>query len=60
MDVARSTGLLREAEERHGAHGRTAQPHHWSDSCATLMVARGQGRTIAAAPAQKHKESVLR
>jgi len=45
LDVATLTGLLREAEERHGAYERAAPKHHWSDWYAAYIVAREQGRT---------------
>ncbi len=44
-DVATLTGLLREAEEHHGAYERAAPKHHWSDWYAAYIVARERGRT---------------
>ena len=62
MDVARLTGLLREAEEHHGRYEPTAPPHHWSDWYAAYVVAREQGRTEdqADTDATGHTESVPR
>lgn len=51
MDVATLTGLLREAEERHGQYEPTAPPHHWSGWYAGYIVARQDGRTDAEAVA---------
>jgi catechol 2,3-dioxygenase-like lactoylglutathione lyase family enzyme len=45
LDVATLTGLLREAEERHGAYEKAAPKHHWSDWYAGYIVARERGRT---------------
>ena len=45
MDVATLTGLLREAEEHHGAYEATAPKHHWSGWYAAYISAREQGRT---------------
>jgi len=45
MDVTALTGLLREAEERHGAYEATAPKHHWSGWYAAYIVAREGGRT---------------
>ena len=62
MDVARLTGLLREAEEHHSRYEPTAPPHHWSDWYAAYIVAREQGRTEdqAVADATRHTESARR
>ena len=43
MDVTALTGLLREAEEHHGAYEATAPKHHWSDWYAAYMDARQSG-----------------
>lgn len=45
MDVQTLTGLLREAEERHGKYEPTAPKHHWSGWYAAYVVARQSGRT---------------
>jgi catechol 2,3-dioxygenase-like lactoylglutathione lyase family enzyme len=45
LDVATLTGLLREAEERHGAYGANAPKHHWSEWYAAYIIAREQGKT---------------
>ena len=59
MDVAKLTGLLREAEEHHGAYEATAPPHHWSGWYAAYIVAREQGSTPdeAAQAAGRHLEA---
>jgi catechol 2,3-dioxygenase-like lactoylglutathione lyase family enzyme len=44
-DVATLTGLLQEAEKRHGEYEPTAPKHHWSGWHAAYTVAREQGRT---------------
>ncbi|MES1206223.1 MAG: VOC family protein [Pseudomonadota bacterium] len=44
MDVTTLTGLLREAEEHHGAYEATAPKHHWSGWYAAYIVARERGR----------------
>ncbi len=49
LDVPSLTGLLREAEARHGEFERTAPKHHWSDWYASYIVARVQGATSAEA-----------
>ena len=61
MDVATLTGLLKEAEEHHGAYEAVAPPHHWSDWYAAYIVARGEGRTPdqAIADAGQHMDAVL-
>ena len=61
MDLATLTGLLREAEERHGAYESSAPKHHWSDWYAAYIVARERGRTPdqAIQDAGTHMESVL-
>jgi catechol 2,3-dioxygenase-like lactoylglutathione lyase family enzyme len=43
LDEATLTGLLREAEERHGQFEATAAPHHWSGWYAAYIAARQQG-----------------
>jgi hypothetical protein len=62
MDVTVLTGLLREAEEHHGAYEATAPKHHWSDWYAAYIVAREGGRTPdeAAQDAARHMAAVLR
>ena len=62
MDITALTGLLREAEERHGAYEPIAPPHHWSDWYAAYVVARESGRTPdeAVRDAGQHMEAVLR
>ena len=62
VDVATSTGLLREAEEHHGRYEPTAPPHSWSDWYAAHVVARQGGSTEdeAVAEAGRHGTSVLR
>jgi catechol 2,3-dioxygenase-like lactoylglutathione lyase family enzyme len=45
MDIATLTGLLREAEERHGAYEASAPKHHWSGWYAAYLVARERGKT---------------
>jgi len=45
LDVATLTGLLREAEEHHGAYEATAPKHHWSGWYAGYIAAREQGKT---------------
>ena len=50
MDVATLTGLLREAEEHHGAYEATAPRHHWSGWYAAYINARQQGRSPEEAP----------
>jgi catechol 2,3-dioxygenase-like lactoylglutathione lyase family enzyme len=59
-DVATLTGLLREAEEHHGAYERTAPKHHWSDWYAAYIVARERGRTPgeAAQEGARHMEEL--
>jgi hypothetical protein len=62
MDIKGLTGLLREAEEHHGAYEPTAPKHHWSDWYAAYIVARQDGRTPAEASAEagRHMQSILR
>ncbi|NJP35837.1 bleomycin resistance protein [Micromonospora thermarum] len=62
MDITTLTGLLREAEEHHGAYEATAPKHHWSDWYAAYIVAREGGRNPyeAACDAALHMEAVLR
>ena len=59
LDVATLTGLLREAEHRHGAYEKAAPRHHWSDWYAAYLVARERGRTAedAVKDAALHMES---
>lgn len=45
LEVPTMIGLLREAEQRHGAFEPTAPKHHWSDFYGAYMVARSQGKT---------------
>jgi hypothetical protein len=45
MDVAKLTGLLREAEEHHAAYEKSAPKHHWSDFYAAYIAAREEGST---------------
>ncbi len=45
MDVETLTGLLREAEKRHGEYEPTAPKHHWSGWYAAYIVARERGKT---------------
>ena len=44
-DVPTLTGLLREAEARHGDYEATVPKHHWSEWYAGYIVARERGRT---------------
>ena len=62
MDVTTLTGLLREAEEHHGAYEATAPKHHWSDWYAAYIIARQEGRTPdeAVAEAGRHMQAILR
>ena len=62
MDVTSLTGLLREAEERHGEYEAAAPPHHWSDWYAAFIVARDEGESEqqAVASAGRHMDAVLR
>jgi catechol 2,3-dioxygenase-like lactoylglutathione lyase family enzyme len=59
-DATTLTGLLREAEERHGGYEASAPKHHWSDWYAAYVVARERGRTPddAAADAALNVERV--
>jgi len=61
MDIDTFAGLLREAEEHHGAYEATAPKHHWSDWYAAYIVARQDGRTPdqASKDAGAHMEGVL-
>jgi catechol 2,3-dioxygenase-like lactoylglutathione lyase family enzyme len=45
LDAANITGILQEAETRHGAYEPTGPKHHWSTWYAAYVVARVQGRT---------------
>ena len=58
MDIATLTGLLREAEEHHGAYEASAPEHHWSGGYAAYIGARERGRTPeeASADAGLHLE----
>jgi hypothetical protein len=62
MDIMALTGLLREAEEHHGAYEATAPKHHWSDWYAAYILAREGGRTPdeAARTAALHMAAVRR
>jgi hypothetical protein len=62
VDVTTLAGLLREAEEHHGAYEPVAPPHHWSDWYSAYIVARADGRTPdeAVADAGRHMEAILR
>lgn len=44
-DASTLTGLLREAEQRHGEYEARAPKHHWWDWYAAYIAAREQGRT---------------
>jgi catechol 2,3-dioxygenase-like lactoylglutathione lyase family enzyme len=57
-DVAKLTGLLREAEEHHGPYEATAPPHHLSGFYAAYIVARDRGRTPeeASSEAARHAD----
>jgi hypothetical protein len=59
MDVTTLAGLLREAEEHHGAYEASAPPHHWSDWYAAYVAARAAGRPPddAVAAAGRHMAS---
>jgi hypothetical protein len=61
MDVTKLAGLLREAEEHHGAYEAVAPKHHWWDWYSAYIVAREAGRTSdeAIQDAGEHMESVL-
>ena len=61
MDIATLTGMLREAEERHGAYESIAPKHHWSDWYAAYIIARAEGSTPdeAIRDAGLHMERVL-
>ena len=60
MDVTVLTGLLREAEDHHGAYEPTAPKHHWSGWYAAYITAREAGRTPdeAASDAGLHLEAL--
>ncbi len=62
MDVATLTGLLQEAEKRHGEYEPTAPKHHWSGWYAAYIAARARGRTPeeAAKEGALHMERALR
>jgi catechol 2,3-dioxygenase-like lactoylglutathione lyase family enzyme len=55
-DVATLTGLLREAETRHGGYEATAPKHHWSDWYAPYIVARERGKS----PDDAAKDAAMR
>ena len=61
MDVDTLSGLLREAEEHHGAYEASAPKHHWSDFYAAYIVAREQGRSPEEADqdARRHMDGLL-
>ena len=60
MDVTVLTGLLREAEDHHGAYEPTAPKHRWSGWYAAYITAREAGRTPdeAASDAGLHLEAL--
>jgi hypothetical protein len=62
LDVPTLTGLLKEAEDHHGAYERTAPKHHWADWYAAYIVAREQGRTVedAARDGARHMDDIRR
>ena len=62
MDVTTLTGLLREAEEHHGAYEASAPKHHWSGWYAAYIAARVGGRTPdeAARDAARYMEAAQR
>jgi catechol 2,3-dioxygenase-like lactoylglutathione lyase family enzyme len=62
LDVTTLTGLLREAETRHGDYEAKAPKHHWSDWYGAYIVARERGRTPeeAVKDATAHMESASR
>jgi hypothetical protein len=45
VDIAALADLLRETEERHGAHEATLPKHDWWDWYAAYMHAREHGQT---------------
>jgi catechol 2,3-dioxygenase-like lactoylglutathione lyase family enzyme len=51
-DVPTLTGLLREAETQHGAHGASAPKHHWSEWYAGYVIGRERGQTPDEAAAE--------
>jgi hypothetical protein len=61
MDVTTLAGLLREAEEHHGAYEPVAPKHHWWDWYSAYIVARSDGRTPAQAVADAglHMETIF-
>jgi len=61
MDVARLTGLLREAEEHHARFEAEAPPHQWADFYAAYIVARDRGRSPEEADqdARSHMEDLF-
>jgi catechol 2,3-dioxygenase-like lactoylglutathione lyase family enzyme len=62
MDVATLTGILQDAEKRHGEYEAVAPKHHWSQWYAGYIVARERGKTsdAAAADAALHMERTAR
>jgi hypothetical protein len=61
MDVETLSGLLREAEERHGPYEASAPKHHWSGFYAAYIVARAGGQSAEEADeeARRHMDGVL-
>jgi len=61
MDTETLTGLLKEAEEHHGAYEASAPPHHWSGFYAAYIVARQQGRPAAEADqeARRYMDGII-
>ena len=61
MDVDTLSGLLREAEEHHGAYEAEAPEHHWSEFYAAYIVAREKGGSPEEADkeARAHMDRVL-
>jgi len=55
LDVQTLTGLLKEAEKRHGEYEPAAPKHHWSEWYAAYIVALEQGRT----PEEAVKDATL-
>ena len=61
LDVSTLTGLLQEAEDRHGRYEANAPAHHWSDWYAAYVAARQRGETPdeAASAAASHVDGML-